>query len=58
VTTRAASEVEPLDVLRQENEVLRSTIADARAAIDDLEDGLSAAGICWACRGASHDDGL
>ncbi len=38
------AELEPLEVLRQENELLKSTISETQAAIADLEQGLAAAG--------------
>mmetsp|Transcript_10988 Transcript_10988/g.19036 ORF Transcript_10988/g.19036 Transcript_10988/m.19036 type:complete len:859 (+) Transcript_10988:107-2683(+) len=40
-----AADTEPLEALRQENELLRTTIDEAREAIADLEGGLVAEGV-------------
>ncbi|GFH13938.1 Aamy domain-containing protein, partial [Haematococcus lacustris] len=45
IVAMRATEIEPLEVLRQENNLLKSTIVEAEAAITDLEDGLRQAGI-------------
>lgn len=44
---RGATEAEPLDVLREENMLLRQTIAEAKVSIKALETGLTEAGK-WA----------
>ncbi|KAJ9519994.1 hypothetical protein QJQ45_014719, partial [Haematococcus lacustris] len=44
IVAMRATEIEPLEVLRQENNLLKSTIVEAEAAITDLEDGLRQAG--------------
>lgn len=42
---RAVEPISPLEILRQENEILKETIADATIAVATLENALERAGI-------------
>jgi len=53
VVVRAEAEVKPLDVLRNENAVLKQTIADTKATISGLEGNLTRAGVDLPAQSAS-----